>query len=73
MKLTKEKLQELIKEEISYLSEQENANQKIDAAQQTLEADAKAVFNKIKQIASQEKLDIGTLKTLFLDSFQKQG
>jgi len=73
MKLTKEKLKEFIKEEISLLSEEENFNPKIDAAQKALEAEAKIIFNKIKQTAASSELDLEMLKKSFLDSFQKQG
>jgi hypothetical protein len=73
MKLTEEKLKEFIKEEISLLSEEENFNPKMDAAQKALETEAKKIFNKIKQTASQQKLDLEILKKSFLDFFQKQG
>tara|TARA_R100001015_G_C4612214_1_gene167714 strand:+ start:629 stop:850 length:222 start_codon:yes stop_codon:yes gene_type:complete len=73
MKLTKEKLKELIEEEISYLSEQEGENQKIDAAQKALESEAKAIFSKIKLTADQQKLDLEMLKKSFIDFFQNLG
>ena len=73
MKLTKEKIKEFIKEELSLLLEEENFNPKVDAAQKALETEAIKIFNKIKQTASQQKLDLETLKKSFLDSFQKQG
>jgi hypothetical protein len=73
MKLTEEKIKQLIKEEISLLSEEENFNPKVDAAQKALEAEAKTIFNKIKQTASTSELDLEMLKKSFLDSFQKQG
>lgn len=66
MKLTEEKLKQLIMEEISYLSEEENTNKMIDEAQKLVETEAKLVFNKIKQAAIKSKLEVSMLKGLFI-------
>lgn len=66
MKLTKEKLKELILEEISFLSEEDNTNKMIDEAQKAIEAEAKVTFAKIKQAANKSGLEIEMLKGLFM-------
>lgn len=66
MKLTKEKLKELIKEEISHLTEQEDTNKMIDEAQKAIEAEAKITFAKIKQAANKSGLELQMLKGLFV-------
>lgn len=71
MKLTKEKLKELIKEELAaIMTEEEDTNAMIDTAQVAIEQEAKASFEKIKKAAEKAGMSPDMLKGLFVQFLQ---
>ena len=71
MKLTKEKLKELIKEELeAMIAEEEDTNAMIDDAQVAIEQEANASFEKIKKAAEAAGMSPEMLKGLFVQFLQ---
>jgi len=71
MKLTKEKLKELIKEELeAMIAEEEDTNSMIDNAQVAIEQEANASFEKIKKAAEEAGMSPDMLKGLFMQFLQ---
>jgi len=70
MKLTEQKLKQLIKEEIVRIHEEEDTNAMIDEAQKAIEQEANATFNRIKSAAEKAKMDVEMLKGIFIQFLQ---
>lgn len=71
MKLTKEKLKQLIKEELqTIIAEEEDTNAMIDEAQKAIEQEAAVTFNKIKAAAEKAGLETAMLKGIFIQFLQ---
>ena len=71
MKLTKEKLKQLIKEEFqSIIAEEEDTNAMIDEAQKAIEQEATVTFGKIKSAAEKAGLETEMLKGIFIQFLQ---
>lgn len=70
MKLTEQKLKQLIKEEIVRIQEEEDTNTMIDEAQKAIEQEANATFNRIKSAAEKAKMDVEMLKGIFIQFIQ---
>ena len=71
MKLTKEKLKQLIKEELeAIIAEEEDTNAMIDNAQVAIEQEARAAFDKIKSAAEKAGMSPDMLKGLFIQFIQ---
>ena len=70
MKLTEEKIKQLIKEEIAKITEQEDTNAMIDEAQKVIEQEANVTFNKIKSAAEKAGMETEMLKGIFIQFLQ---
>jgi len=70
MKLTEEKIKQLIKEEIVKITEQEDTNAMIDEAQKAIEQEANVTFNKIKSAAEKAGMETEMLKGIFIQFLQ---
>ena len=70
MKLTEEKIKQLIKEEIVKITEQEDTNAMIDEAQKVIEQEANVTFNKIKSAAEKAGMETEMLKGIFIQFLQ---
>ena len=71
MKLTKEKLKQLIKEELeAIIAGEEDTNAMIDNAQVAIEQEARAAFDKIKSAAEKAGMSPDMLKGLFIQFIQ---
>lgn len=71
MKLTEEKLKQLIKEEFqSLISEEEDTNAMIDEAQKAIEQEATITFSKIKSAPEKAGLETEMLKGIFIQFLQ---
>ena len=70
MKLTKEKLKQLIKEEFIKIHEEEDTNAMIDEAQKAIEQEANTTFNKIKSAAEKAGMETEMLKGIFIQFLQ---
>lgn len=71
MKLTKEKIKQLIKEELAaIIAEEEDTNAMIDSAQAAIEQEANASFEKIKKAAEETGMSPDMLKGLFVQFLQ---
>ena len=71
MKLTQERLKQIIKEEIqNVISEEDDTNTMIDNAQKAVEGEANAAFEKIKAAADESGMSPEMLKGLFIQFLQ---
>ena len=74
MKLTKEKLKQLIKEEIEAIIEQEDAPSKeeIIKAVNSVDVEAQKIADQLKKAAETSGQDFEMLKSLLIQSLQNQ-
>ena len=70
MKLTKQKLKQMIIEEMSLIQEDEDTNAMIDQAQAAIQKEAEVTFGKIKQAAEKAGLETEMLKGIFIQFLQ---
>ena len=70
MKLTREKLKQMIVEEMSLIQEDEDTNAMIDQAQAAIQKEAEVTFGKIKQAAEKAGLETEMLKGIFIQFLQ---
>tara|TARA_Y100001972_G_C7644555_1_gene323848 strand:- start:1461 stop:1682 length:222 start_codon:yes stop_codon:yes gene_type:complete len=70
MKLTREKLKQMIVEEMSLIEEDEDTNAMIDQAQAAIQKEAEVTFGKIKQAAEKAGLETEMLKGIFIQFLQ---
>ena len=71
MKITQERLKQIIKEEIqNVISEEDDTNTMIDSAQKAVEGEANAAFEKIKEAADESGMSPEMLKGLFIQFLQ---